>query len=117
MKIAISTTNGTATEPINPRFGRCETFAIYDTQTNSWSSQSNPAIEAQGGAGTKVVQFLLENAINVVITGHYGPNAFRAIQASNIEAFQATSGTPQELVEQYHNQQLSPATQSEKHHH
>jgi predicted Fe-Mo cluster-binding NifX family protein len=117
MKIAISTTNGTSTEPINPRFGRCESFAIFDTQTETWSSLTNPAIEAQGGAGTKVVQFLLENAINVIITGHYGPNAFRAIQASNIEAFQSTSGTPQELVEKYHNHQLTPATQSEKHHH
>ena len=117
MKIAISTTNGTSTESLNPRFGRCDAFAVYNTESESWSSLINPAIEAQGGAGTKVVQFLAQNAIDVIITGHYGPNAYRAIQASSMQAFQATTGTPQELVEQFHNNQLSPATQSEKHQH
>jgi predicted Fe-Mo cluster-binding NifX family protein len=36
-----------------------------------------------------------------VISGDFGPNAFSALQAAGIQAYQAQKGTPQELLEEY----------------
>ena len=117
MKIAISSNDGKTTSEFSPRFGRCPMFIIYDSKTENWQSIANPAIDAQGGAGTKVVQFLAENHVEVTITGHYGPNAYKAIQSTNINAFQAQTGTPLELLKRYLNNDLEEAKASSKKHH
>lgn len=118
MKIAISSNDGTPTSPFSARFGRCTHFAIYDTDTNAWQSLPNPAQSAHGGAGTQVVQFLAQQNIAIAISGHYGPNAFKALQATHIQPYQAQSGTPQELVEQVQHNQLPLVTapQPKQHH-
>ena len=117
MKIAISSNDGKKTSEFSTRFGRCPMFIIYDSKTEKWQSIINPGINAQGGAGTKVVQLLVENQVDVTITGHYGPNAYKAIQATNIKAFQAQTGTPLELLKKYVNNDLEEATFSSKKHH
>lgn len=101
MKIAISSPDGKHDTPFSPRFGRCEYFILFDTDTSSWEALPNPAIEASGGAGATVVQFLYDQQVSVTITGKYGPTAFKALQAAGIQGYEATNGTPEELYQQY----------------
>ena len=99
MRIAVSSSDGLIDSPFSPRFGRCAFFVIFDTITMNWERKENPARDALDGTGTKVVQFLTDMGIDVLVSGRYGPNAFSALKASGINAYQAESGSPRDLVE------------------
>lgn len=101
MKVAISSPDGKANTPFSPRFGRCESFIIFDSETGGWEAVSNPGAAASGGAGATVVQFLANRQVGATITGKYGPTAFKALQAAGIQGFEAAAGTPAELYQQY----------------
>ncbi len=110
MKIAISTTSGNPDKEFSPRFGRCAYFLIVDEGGDNWEKISNPAVNAQGGAGTQVVQYLAGQGVEVVISGRYGPFAFEALEAGGINAYLASSGTPRELLEQVQDGSLRKAS-------
>ena len=99
MRIAVSSSNGLQDSPFSPRFGRCAFFLIFDTSSTHWEKKENPARDAQGGAGTKVVQILTDWDVDVLVSGRYGPNAFSAIKASGITPYKAESGSPKDLVD------------------
>lgn len=97
MKIAISANSGDPAAEFSARFGRCKCFLITDTDLEDWQEVENPAMDAQGGAGTQVVQLLANLGVEGVISGRYGPNAFEALQAAGMKAYLASSGSPREL--------------------
>jgi predicted Fe-Mo cluster-binding NifX family protein len=101
MKIAISSSNGEFNRPFNTRFGRCNYFVFVDSDNRSWDSFPNPAVSVFGRVGTRVVQFLSDHSVEVVISGRYGSNAYSALQAAGIQAYLARKGTPEELLEAY----------------
>ncbi len=101
MKLAISSSDGKFDTQFSSRFGRCDYFIFIDTETRAWEAKPNPAAAARGGAGPQAVQFLSSNGVEATITGRYGPNAFSAIGAAGIQAFEADSGTPEELLDKF----------------
>ena len=101
MKLAISSSDGKFVTQFSPRFGRCDYFIFIDTETRTWEAKPNPAASSRGGAGPQAVQFLSSNGVEATITGRYGPNAFSAIEAAGIQAFEADSGTPEELLDKF----------------
>jgi predicted Fe-Mo cluster-binding NifX family protein len=98
MKIAISSPSGEPESEFSGRFGRCQYFLLFDTDDASWKKVANPARDAQGGAGARVVQLLADHGVEAVISGRYGPTAFSALEAAGIKAYLAESGTPEDLV-------------------
>lgn len=110
MKIAISANSADPKEQFSTRFGRCDTFLLSGSEGAAWQDIPNPARDDSGGAGTRVVQLLSDLGVDVVISGHFGPNAFEALQAAGIEAYLAAAGTPQELASQLRNGKLVQAT-------
>lgn len=110
MKFAISTSTGKPDSEFNARFGRCAYFLIVDEGADNWEKISNPAVNAQGGAGTQVVQYLADQGVEAVISGRYGPNAYDALAAAGINAYLANSGTPRQLLEQAQSGSLNLAT-------
>ncbi len=98
MKIAISANTGDPGAEFSARFGRCRHFLITDTDLEDWQEVENPAIDAQGGAGTQVVQLLANLGVECVISGRYGPNAYEALQAAGMKAYLASSGSPRGLA-------------------
>ena len=118
MKIAISSPDGNFNTPFSSRFGRCETFIFVNSESRDWEAKPNPAAAARGGAGAQVVQFLSNNGIEATISGRYGPTAFSALEAAGIQAFVASSGTPEELIDKYlagELEQVNAATGPELH--
>lgn len=119
MKLAISSQDGKFDTPFSARFGRCDYFIFIDTETRAWESKANPGASARGGAGPMAVQFLAENGTEATITGRYGPNAYSAIETAGIQAFEADSGTPEELLDKFlagELNQVNAATGPEMHH-
>jgi len=86
MKLAISSSTGNPDKEFSARFGRCAYFLIVDEGAENWDKISNPAVNAQGGAGTQVVQHLADQGVDGVISGRYGPNAYDALAAAGINA-------------------------------
>jgi predicted Fe-Mo cluster-binding NifX family protein len=101
MKLAIPSPDGKVDSPFSSRFARCDVFLFVDTDTRSWETKANPAAEARGGAGAQVVQFLADNGVEATIASQYGPTAISALHAAGIQAFLASSGTPEELLDRW----------------
>ena len=112
MKIAVAASGRDLEAAAEPRFGRCAYFVIVDSETGEFSAIENPGAAAGGGAGIAAAQAVARAGAQVVIAGNYGPNAYQALSAGNIEAYVSPGGTVREVVEAYKAGQLQRVTQS-----
>jgi predicted Fe-Mo cluster-binding NifX family protein len=110
MKVAISSHDGKQDTQFSARFGRCEYFLIVDSDSKTWEAKVNPAASASGGAGTQVIQFLSDLGVEATISGRYGPNAFTALQAAGIAGYEASKGTPEQLLDKLQAGELKQAS-------
>ena len=69
---------------VDERFGRSPWFIKYDTDTKQWEAFPNPGSSQSGGAGVAAAQFVIDQHVNVVISGDFGPHAAGAFQAAEI---------------------------------
>lgn len=75
MKIALSTSGENLESLLDLRFGRCKYFYIYDVENKSGYTIENEGLKANEGAGIVASQQLVDENIDVIITGNLGPNA------------------------------------------
>ena len=108
MKIAITSQGKDLNAEVDPRFGRCQTFIIYDTETETFEALENPNIHAGGGAGIQTAQAMAEKGVQTVLTGNVGPNAFRTLSAAGIGIYAGVSGKVTEAVDQFQRGVLKP---------
>ena len=106
MKIAISTNGRTKESLLDQRFGRCNYFQIYDTDSKEFNLIENKGFTASGGAGIASSNQLIDEKVQVIITGSLGPNAFDIISESNIKAYKCSSLPIDEVIEKYNNKEL-----------
>jgi predicted Fe-Mo cluster-binding NifX family protein len=98
MRIAFSSQSDTPKSNLDPRFGRCAAFMLFDTESGEWEGLPNPALGASGGAGPGAAQFLAGQGVEAVVSGAFGPNAFAALQAAGIEMYGADGGPIEALL-------------------
>ena len=113
MKIAITTTGKTLDAAFDPRFGRATYFCIIETDSETTTSPPNPALNVSGGAGVQAAQFIADQGVDAVISGSFGPNAFKTLQAAKIAAYLAPAEDglrAADLLERYKAGQLKQAT-------
>lgn len=114
MKIAISTTTPTKDGAVDPRFGRCAQFMIFDTETNEWNCGGNEQnMKAAQGAGIQSAQNVLNHGAEIVISGHMGPKAFHVLQTAGVPVYLAENTTAQEALVAYQNNKLTPIAGSD----
>lgn len=101
MRIAISASGKDANAQLDPRFGRCAFFAIYDNEKKEWSFLPNRGSIEGSGAGIKAAQSLLEQNVDVILTGNLGPNASRIIGASGTKVYALPAVTLEEALKLY----------------
>ncbi|MDI6850316.1 MAG: NifB/NifX family molybdenum-iron cluster-binding protein [bacterium] len=99
MKIAITSTGKNPDSLVDPRFGRCAYFAIVDSDTMEFKFVMNPALSRPGGAGINAAQFLIDEGVEVVVSGNVGPNAEQALRAGGVKIVTGVSGTLREVLE------------------
>lgn len=99
MKLCISSEGATLDSRVDPRFGRCRTFIIVDTETMAFEAVDNTGTGAPGGAGIQAGQLAASRGARAVLTGNVGPNAFQTLQAGGITIYTGVSGTVREAVE------------------
>lgn len=102
MKVAFTTSGTTLESPMDPRFARAEGYIIYDTDNDSFAAVDNQkALNTAHGAGMVATEAIISQDVNCVVTGHCGPNAFRALSAAGIRVFQTQAPTVAKALEAY----------------
>ncbi len=106
MKICITSTGSSLDSNVDPRFGRCPYFIIYDIGSDTFEFIENGSRQSMGGAGIQAGQVIAAKEVSAVLSGNFGPNAFRVLQAANIKMYSGVSGIVREAIEKYKNGQL-----------
>lgn len=70
----------------------------------------NPAADAQGGAGIQAAQFLVDNAVNVLITVRCGQNAADVFTAAGMKIYKSAGKTASEDLEAFAKGRLEELT-------
>ncbi len=116
MKICISSSGTDLDSNVDPRFGRCPYFIMYDSENDTFEYFENESRNAMGGAGIQAAQAVINRGANTVISGNIGPNAFKVLAAADINIYSGVSGTVREAIEKLKNGKLvltlSPDVQS-----
>ena len=117
MKIAISSSGRTAESLLDMRFGRCEYFQIHDTENREIKILENEGQKASGGAGIAASNQLIDEKVDVIITGNLGPNAFELIEKSGIKAYKCDEIDVDSVLLKYNNCELEEIKISGPAHH
>ncbi len=79
--------------PMDPVFGRAVAFVIVDRDTGRVEEELENSLAAESqGAGTGVAAFMKDKNVVAVISGRFGPKAFQAMTAFDIEMWTAPEG-------------------------
>lgn len=106
MKVAFSATGKNKDSILDQRFGRCDYFQIYDTETKELKVIDNEGQSASGGAGIAASNQIVNEKVDAVVTGSLGPNAFDIINESEIRMYKCDSISIEAAIEKYNLNQL-----------
>jgi predicted Fe-Mo cluster-binding NifX family protein len=112
MKVVITSEGSTMEDPVDPRFGRCRTFLLADTDDDAVRSVPNDAAMQPGGAGIQAAENVVNLGAEAVITGQLGPKAARVLQAASIPVYGGASGTVRDALEAFKEGRLHILQQS-----
>ena len=91
---------------VDPRFGRCQSFLIIDTESMDMEVIPNTSSQTAHGAGVQAAQTIANQNVEVVITGRVGPNAYEVLSMAGIKIITEVAGTIGQVIEQYKSGQL-----------
>ncbi|HOT15366.1 MAG TPA: NifB/NifX family molybdenum-iron cluster-binding protein [Bacteroidales bacterium] len=85
MKIAIAATENHVKSYVDPHFGRCDWYCIYDTETKKAEFIENIGRNQHEKAGCDAVGFLADKGISLAIAGRFGSKVVEAFRAKDIQ--------------------------------
>lgn len=91
-------------------FGRTPYFMLYDTATQGHTIVSNPAAEAQSGAGPKSAQLVVDHDAAALITVRCGENAATVLQAAEVAVYKAEGTDVQQNIQAFQEGKLDKLT-------
>jgi predicted Fe-Mo cluster-binding NifX family protein len=114
MKIAVTTSGNDLEGNLDSRFGRAPCFLIIDLESGGFEVINNAQnLNAPQGAGIQAATTVVNSGVQVVITGHCGPKAFRVLKEAGIRIFNTGVKTVKEAVELYTKGKLGEATNAD----
>jgi predicted Fe-Mo cluster-binding NifX family protein len=108
MKVAVTSTGPALEAAVDPRFGRCSTLLLVETDDMSFEALGNESSSLGGGAGIQTAQLVAHRGAKAVLTGNCGPNAHQTLSAAGIDVIVACSGTVSEVIARFKEGQLQP---------
>lgn len=103
-KIAISVAKEGWDADVDARFGRAAGFAIIalDGESRSLHYLSNiQNLQAAQGAGIQAAETVANTGAEILLTGHVGPKAFRALKAAGITMYTGITGSVEDALREY----------------
>ena len=109
MLIFVSTQQADLDSLVDDRFGRAEWYVKFDTETKQWQALENPGVNSSKGAGIAAAQFAVDQSVDLVISGDFGPNAASALKAGGVQMilFGENNGTAREIIDLYQQGKLA----------
>jgi len=100
--VAITSADGTLEGKVEERFGRAKKILLYNMTTEEHSVIDNAGnLNAAQGVGIQVAQTVIRLGAKAVISGHFGPKAFRTVQMAGLEVYSATNITVREAIKRF----------------
>lgn len=99
MKVIVPLESKSIDTTICQSFGRTPLFVSIDTEGGEPKFLDNEAAAAQGGAGIKASQMIVDESADAIITYRLGKNAADVLTAAKIKIYKAQDGTVKENVE------------------
>ena len=113
MKIAITSRGAKLEDKVDPRFGRCHYFILFDTETNKFEAMENTRAQGMGGVGIQSGQIMADKGVETVLTGSCGPNAFQTLQAASIKVITGVTGTVQQAIDKFKSGELKAISKAD----
>ncbi len=107
MKLVITATENKLDSDVDPRFGRCKYFLVYNTETEDFEAVENQAALQGHGAGIQAGQVVGDLEPDAIITGNLGPNAYRVLSQLGLKVYQA-EGSVKNAIENFRAEKLKP---------
>lgn len=85
MIIAIAASENHLKSNIDPHFGRCDWFCLYDTETKKSSFIENPVRYNQLQAGCDAALLLIEKGVTMAIAGRFGSKVIEVFKENNVQ--------------------------------
>lgn len=85
MKIAIAASENHVKSQVDPHFGRCDWYCIFDTETKKTEFIENTARHNTDKAGCEAVDFLSGKGISIAIAGRFGSKVVEAFRAKKVQ--------------------------------
>jgi predicted Fe-Mo cluster-binding NifX family protein len=100
MKIAVTSTGPELSSEVDPRFGRSRWFIVTDPEKGEFDVIDNSAgVSAGSGAGVQAAERVARAGAEYLLTGHCGPNAFRALSQAGVKVVTGVDGTVREAID------------------
>ena len=100
MKVAVTAKGRDENAQMDPRFGRAEFVLIFDSEgTLTEVIDNSQNRNAMGGAGIQAGKLLADRKVEILLTGHVGPNAFKTLDAAGVKVGVDLSGTVKDALD------------------
>jgi predicted Fe-Mo cluster-binding NifX family protein len=97
---------------VDPRFGRAQYILIVEQDGTLVEEVDNAqGINALSGAGIQAGKLLADRKVDVLITGHCGPNAFKTLEAAGIKVVVEQSGSVREALGRFQSGKVAFSSQ------
>jgi len=104
MKIAIASTGKTLNDPVDQIFARARFFLFVDSESGEVTVVEN-AHQMGRGMGIQVAEQMIDQGVQAVIAGNFGPRAVQMLQAAGIQMITVSGMTGQEVLRDYQEKQ------------
>ncbi|MGO9570206.1 MAG: NifB/NifX family molybdenum-iron cluster-binding protein [Desulfomonilaceae bacterium] len=112
MRIAITATGTDVDSQVDPRFGRAQFILILEESGAIVEAVDNSQnLNAMRGAGIQAAKILSDKKVDVLMTGHCGPNAFTTLKAAGIKVGIEQSGTVKDALDRFNRKEVEFADQ------
>ncbi len=114
MKLAVTSTGKELDSNLDPRFGRAAYFVVVDPETMVFEVVENSQnLNLPQGAGIQTGKTIVDNKVDVLITGHCGPKAFKVLRGAGIKVMTGAGGTVTDAIAQFNNGELEISAEAD----
>jgi predicted Fe-Mo cluster-binding NifX family protein len=107
MKIAVTSTGNELISDVDPRFGRAKYFIVVDPKTLEYDVVENKQnLYSAHGAGIQAAKTLVDQNVDVLISGNCGPQAFDVLNVAGSKVVTSAKGRVIDAIIQYKSGEL-----------
>lgn len=111
MRVAVTCRGASPDYDIDECFGRAYWLLVFDVVNRQWTAIDNGTTRnVRHNAGVLACQNLVEQKVDLLLTGQIGPKALRMLQAAGIAVHVGVAGSAREAVRswQQHRSAIPP---------